>query len=168
MPETAPPIFGTYFDEKALSDPDFWPKSVIQAVFLPLREKAGGASGVSGVQQSAEERWPGYGTVQGRLLRAPILRAFADARAPDEVREWVASIAEWKFDRVLTAHFASPIRADANDFRAAFAYLNGPTAEPPIVCEDWALLDGLNALIDTNKLGAPVKFDFKAGCKSAS
>ena len=24
--------------------------------------------------------------------------------------------------------------------------------------------DGLNELIDSNKLGAPVKFDFKAGC----
>ena len=103
--------------------------------------------------------------MRGRLLRAPILRAFADARAPAEVREWVRSISsEWDFDRVLAAHFASPVRATPADFAAAFAYLDGPQADEKIVCADWALLDGLNELIDTNKLGAPVKFDFKAGC----
>ena len=50
------------------------------------------------------------------------------------------------------------------DFAAAFAYLDGAQKDEKIVCADWALLDGLNELIDTNKLGAPVKFDFKAGC----
>ena len=80
----------------------------------------------------------------------------------------MSQITSWKFDRVLTAHFASPIRATPADFGAAFNYLNGPTADPPIACEDWALLDGLNTLIDTNKLGAPVKYNFKAGCTSAS
>lgn len=158
VPNQAPPIFETYFDAKTVAEPTFWPKSVIQAVFLPLREDL--TADVANLPQ----RWPGYGSVSNRLLRAPILRAFADARAPDEVRAWVASIAEWKFDRVLTAHFASPIKATPKDYADAFAYLSGPTADPPIQCKDWALLDGLNDLIDTNKLGAPVKYDFKAGC----
>ena len=106
--------------------------------------------------------------MQGRLLRAPILRAFADARAPEAVRAWVASVAEMgDFDRILTSHFASPIAATPSDYAAAFRYLNGPTSEPPIACEDWALLDGLNSLIDDQKLGAPVVYDFKQGCKSA-
>ena len=260
VPSAPPPIFETYFDKAAVADPSFWPKSVIQAVFLPLREDTSASA-------SAPERWPAYGAVQSRLLRAhvcmhacicgagcsvrrssellltptsyilhptsyirhptsylrhptsdilldyilhptsgilldyilhptsyirhptsdilleyilhptsyllppagaPILRAFADSRAPDEVRTWVSQITSWKFDRVLTAHFASPIRATPADFGAAFNYLNGPTADPPIACEDWALLDGLNTLIDTNKLGAPVKYNFKAGCTSAS
>jgi hypothetical protein len=87
---------------------------VLQAVFLPLRESTDCPIGTP-------ERWPGYDAVRGRLVRAPILRAFADARAPDEVREWVSSIgAMGSFDRVLTAHFASPIKATPAEFEAAF------------------------------------------------
>ena len=158
VPAQPPPIFSTYFAPSDTADPDFWAKSVIQAVFLPLRE-----DGAAPRSQPAA-RWPGYGAVQGRLLRAPILRAFADARAPAEVRSWVASIAEWPFDRVLTAHFASPIKATPAEFAGAFSYLDGEL--PDIRCEDWRLLDGLNKLIEDNQLGAPVKFDFKRGCPS--
>lgn len=158
VPESAPPIFGTYFDQKTVAEPTFWPKSVIQAVFLPLREDPN--ADIADIVR----RWPGYGATSGRLIRAPILRAFADARAPDEVRRWVSSISEWKFDRVLTAHFASPIKATPKEYADAFSYLSGPSADPPIACQDWKLLDGLNDLIETNKLGAPVKYDFKAGC----
>ena len=103
----------------------------------------------------------------GRVLRAPILRAFADARAPDEVRSWVRSIASMgKFDRILTAHFASPIRAAPADFAGAFGYLDGVQAD--IACEDWSLLDGLNGVIEQNKLGAPVVYEFKKGCRPIS
>ena len=74
-----------------------------QAVFLPLRQRDGAADA---------GRWPGYAAVQGKLLRAPILRAFADARAPEAVRAWVRDVAAMgPFDRILAAHFASPIAA---------------------------------------------------------
>ena len=151
-----PPLLRTYFDDATVDQEDFWPKSVLQAVFLPLRQQPGG---------TADARWPGYLAVCGRLIRAPILRAFADSRAPDAIRAWVRSVGEMgSFDRILTAHFASPIAATPADFAKAFTYLDGPTAEPPIACNDWQLLDGLNSLIDDNKLGAPVVYDFKAGC----
>jgi len=159
VPDAPPPIFGSYFGADTLADPSFWPKTVLQAVFLPLREDADAPIG-------APDRWPGYDAVRGRLVRAPILRAFADARAPDEVREWVKSIPEMgSFDRVLTAHFASPIQATPAEFEAAFRYLDGPSSDPPIECRDWRLLDGLNSVISDNKLGAPVVYDFKQGCK---
>lgn len=159
VPDSPPPIFRTYFDDTTVAATDFWPKTVLQAVFLPLRQRNG---------ESDASRWPAYAAVQGKLLRAPILRAFADARAPDAVRAWVRDVAAMgSFDRILTAHFASPIAATPSDFERTFAYLDGPTAEPPIACEDWALLDGLNSAIETNKLGAPVVFDFKAGCPAA-
>ena len=134
-------------------------RAVLQAVFLPLRRRDG--AGDAG-------RWPGYAAVQGKLLRAPILRAFADARAPAAVRAWVREVATMgPFERILTAHFASPIAATPADFERTFSYLDGPTADPPIACEDWKLLDGLNSAIETNKLGAPVVYDFKAGCPPA-
>lgn len=153
VPDAPPPIFGTYFSGGELNDPDFWPKSVLQAVFLPLRSEGA--------------KWPGYEAVRGRLIRAPILRAFADARAPAAVRAWVDSVAAMGdgFDRILTAHFASPIAATPSEYRRAFAYLDGPAADPPIACQDWSLLDGLNDFIGTNSLGAPVVADFKQGCK---
>lgn len=110
-------------------------QSVLQAVFLPLREDTSAPS------SEPLNRWPGYASVQGRLIRAPILRAFADSRAPDEVRAWVRAIGTWEFDRVLTAHFASPIKSTPDEYRAAFSYLDGPM--PDIKCADWKLLDGL-------------------------
>lgn len=149
-PQEAPPIFRTYFSDSLVNDPEFWPRSVLQAVFLPLRDPV---------------RESGYAAVSGRLLRAPILRAFADARAPQQVKDWISSVGTMgKFDRIVTAHFASPIMATPEDFAAAFDYLKGPTSEPPIACQDWSLLDGLNYAIETNKLGAKVVFDYKQGC----
>ena len=44
----------------------FWEKTVLQSVFLTLRKDG--------------ERWPGYDAIKGRLIRAPILRAFGDGK----------------------------------------------------------------------------------------
>mmetsp|Transcript_4145 Transcript_4145/g.11410 ORF Transcript_4145/g.11410 Transcript_4145/m.11410 type:complete len:316 (-) Transcript_4145:250-1197(-) len=167
VPDSAPPIFSSYFDSSLTSDVDFWPKSVLQAVFLPLRRGEGDGA------RTDDERWPSYASVRGRLLRAPILRAFADARSPDEVRAWVEDVSSMgEFDRIVTAHFASPVAASPDDFRGAFGYLlddtdgkGGGKGDDPIACRDWALLDSLNDAIETNKLGAPVVYDFKRGCR---
>ena len=149
VPDEPPPIFGTYFGKKDLGDPSFWPKSVIQAVFLPLRED-GGADAASAA------RWPGYASVRGRLLRAPILRV-RRARPPRCAvgvisSRWTSTACSPRTRRGGGVP-ATPPRSHASARR--------PTRRS---CADWALLDGLNELIDTNKLGAPVKFDFKAGC----
>lgn len=152
----APEIFSTYFDESTTKDASFWPKTVLQSVFLPLRTDANG-------------NYPGYEALRGRLVRAPILRAFADARAPKAVKEWVTTISSsFKFDRILTSHFASPIAATPSDFKDAFGYLYDTVDKdklPPIACRDWQLLDSLNKGIESNKLGAPVVFDYQQGCK---
>lgn len=149
VPPTATPLFETIFGAKAVADPDFWPKSVLQAVFLPLRQGSDGG-------------WPGYDRIQGRLLRAPILRAFGDVRAPDETRAWVDDVTngDWKFDRIVSAHFGSPIgQTSPSEFRAAFGQLYGEgLALDPA---DWSTLDGLNDLIETQKLGAPLKASYK-------
>lgn len=42
-----------------------------------------------------------------------------------QVREWVDSISrDWRFKRIIPAHFAAPISASRSDFRAAFAFLD--------------------------------------------
>lgn len=158
------PIFSTYFDEATISDPTFWPRTVLQAVFLPLRTESS-TEGTMAV-------YPGFEALTNRLVRAPILRAFADARAPDAVRGWVSHISDLTtFDRILSAHFASPINAGPDLFTKAFAHLDQDAsldeisaALPPISCQDWSTLNTLNDFIGDNKLGAPVVYDFRRGC----
>lgn len=158
------PIFSSYYDQATLSDPTFWPRTVLQAVFLPLRAEPG---------PTGTAVYPGYEALAGRLVRAPILRAFGDARAPESIRNWVDRVSALAaFDRVLTAHFASPIDAGPDLFRRAYAHLDpGMGADelsaslPPIECQDWSTLNSLNDFIEDNKLGAPVVLDFKRGCK---
>ena len=189
IPDKAPPIFDTYFVKgETKKDPAFWPKTVLQSVFLPLRrvvyesedsdssdegEEGGYSSNSSGDSSGSSvdhegSNWPGYDAIRNTLIRAPILRSFVDARAPDAVREWVESISSgMDFDRIVTAHFASPIRATPRYFRNAFGYLfedGAVDALPEISCQDWELLGSINDFIDSNGLGAPVVFDFRKGC----
>lgn len=159
------PIFSTYFDDPTIDDPTFWPRTVLQAVFLPLRQLP------SGIPDNPI--FPGYKALEGRVVRAPILRAFADARAPDAVRDWVSSIVQTGgFDRILTAHFASPINVGPKEFELAFAHLyDKSTADDlfqslPIYCQDWSTLNSLNSFIDDNALGAKTIFDYRRGCKA--
>lgn len=42
-----------------------------------------------------------------------------------QVRDWVDSISrDWRFKRIIPAHFAAPINASRSDFQAAFAFLD--------------------------------------------
>ena len=160
--DTPSPIFSTYFEDDGITlDPTFWPKTVLQSVFLPLR-----ADETTG-------RYSGYDAIQGRLLRAPILRGFNDARAPGLTRKWIEDIcSSWEFDRVITSHFASPIGATPRNVKNTFSFLDEGNDSstrkdmlPPITCEDWGLLDGLNDFIAENKIGAPATFDYRKDCK---
>ena len=149
----APEIFATYFGQETLQDPTFWPRTALQAVFLPLRTDENG-------------NYPGFDALKDRLIRAPILRAFADGRAPTKVRDWTLQISQWDFDRILTSHFASPIVAGPRDFLSAYGYLtNDLSGLPPIACRDWELLDGLNQVIADYQLGSPKIFDYEVGCQ---
>lgn len=158
------PIFSTYpFDDATLSDPTFWPRTVLQAVFLPLRAEASDRGAI----------YPGYEALANRLVRAPILRAFADARAPDAIRTWVNQITTLptSFDRIIAAHFASPINAGRSEFTKAFSHLDRDASIDevysalPIECQDWSTLGSLNSFINDNKLGAPTVYDFRRGCR---
>lgn len=158
IPSKVPPIFSTYFDKDVVNDPTFWPRTVLQAIFLPLR-------------QNDKGEYPGYSALQEKLVRAPILRVFADARAPIEVDTWISKISKFDFDRIITSHFASPIAATPQDFASAFSYLpNGENNSnyhktlPLIACQDWDLLEGLNRVIAENKLGAPATYNYRKDC----
>lgn len=139
--DRAPDIFRTSFPDKVYDDPGFWPKSVLQAVFLTLRQEG--------------KRWPGYESITNRVVRAPILAAFADIRAPAETKAWIQDVTAWPFERVVAAHFASPFRCTPAEVRAAFA--QNPNH---LDARDWRQLDELNTVIVANDLGAPVRGDY--------
>jgi len=155
----APSIYSTYFDAKTTQDPAFWPRTVLQAVFLPLKTNADG-------------EFPGFEALKDRLVRAPILRALADSRAPEAVRGWIQEQTNgaWDFDRIVTSHFASPIKASPSNVRAAFDYLfekensKLDSSLPTLTCQDWDLLDSINQFVENSNAGAPAVFDFKKGC----
>lgn len=173
VPNEPSRILSTYFDEDTVitRDPSFWPKSVLQAVFLPLREE---------VNSNGDTYYPGYEALVDRLVRAPILRAVVDARAPGAVRDWILEQTttisvtsndrrKWDYDRVITGHFASPIEATPSDVRASFDYLfkddlSGNINLPPIACRDWELLDSINQFIAKYNAGEPAIFEFQRGC----
>jgi hypothetical protein len=131
--------------------------------------KAGFAIRVSSITNRPKWHVSWVRGIKGRLVRAPILRAFADARSPKAVKEWVTKISRFQFDRILTSHLASPIAATPTDFKDTFAYqYNDDTSKsnlPPIGCQDWQLLESLNRGIEDYKLRAPVVFNYAKGCK---
>ena len=53
------------------------------------------------------------------------------------------------------------MRCTPAEFRAAFGWLFDRATGLKIADEDWATLDGLNAFIADNKLGAPVLYDYR-------
>jgi hypothetical protein len=185
----APHIFTTYFDNAVVVEPTFWPRTVLQSVFLPLRTASRSASAIDAnantntndvpVPLDLDLYYPGFDAIRNRLIRAPILRGFTDARAPAETRAWIATITDskkWNYDRIITCHFASPVAATPAMVRKTFSFLEeeedddpgsnkkGFRYEPPIACQDWELLNTLNDVIAKNKLGAPASFDYTRGC----
>lgn len=59
----------------------------------------------------------------GRLFVAPILQTLILNRAPQETIDWANKVASWNFQRIISCHFDSPITANPEQFRQAFAFL---------------------------------------------
>ncbi|MGD2184145.1 DUF4336 domain-containing protein [Lusitaniella coriacea] len=75
----------------------------------------------------------------GRLLVAPVLQALILNRAPKETLNWVEKVTCWNFQRIIPAHFDSPLNANPQEFQQAFNFLK--KLYPPILPEaDFATL----------------------------
>lgn len=60
----------------------------------------------------------------GRLFVAPILQTLILNRAPKATLDWVEQVASWEFEQIIPCHLDSPIAADPQKFRQAFAFLH--------------------------------------------
>ncbi|XAR71282.1 hypothetical protein NMG60_11028472 [Bertholletia excelsa] len=66
-----------------------------------------------------------FAQVSQKLIVSPIVKTLVFSKVPEKVRDWIDSIAkEWRFKRIIPAHFAAPINASGSDFLAAFAFLD--------------------------------------------
>lgn len=59
----------------------------------------------------------------GRLFVAPILQTLILNRAPQETINWANKVASWDFQWIISCHFDAPIKAEPQQFRQAFSFL---------------------------------------------
>lgn len=60
-----------------------------------------------------------------KLIVSPIVKTLVFSKVPEKVKDWIDSIArDWRFKRIIPAHFSAPINASRSDFLAAFAFLD--------------------------------------------
>uniref|UniRef100_A0A0A9CGW5 Uncharacterized protein n=1 Tax=Arundo donax TaxID=35708 RepID=A0A0A9CGW5_ARUDO len=66
-----------------------------------------------------------FAQMSQKLIVSPIVKTLVFSKVPEKVRDWVDRIAaDWRFRRIIPAHFAAPINASRSDFLAAFAFLD--------------------------------------------
>jgi hypothetical protein len=59
----------------------------------------------------------------GRIFVAPILQRLILNRAPQETINWADKVASWDFQWIIPCHFDAPIKAEPQQFRQAFGFL---------------------------------------------
>ena len=59
----------------------------------------------------------------GRIFVAPILQSLILNRAPQETINWADKVAKWDFQWIIPCHFDAPIKAESQQFRQAFWFL---------------------------------------------
>ncbi|XP_062231861.1 uncharacterized protein LOC133929206 [Phragmites australis] len=66
-----------------------------------------------------------FAQMSQKLIVSPIVKTLVFSKVPEKVRDWVDRIAaDWRFRRIIPAHFAAPVNASRSDFLAAFAFLD--------------------------------------------
>lgn len=58
-----------------------------------------------------------------RIFVAPILQRLILNRAPQETINWADHVAKWDFQWIIPCHFDAPIKAEPQQFRQAFGFL---------------------------------------------
>ncbi len=59
----------------------------------------------------------------GRIFVAPVLQSLILNRAPQETINWADKVAQWDFQWIIPCHFDAPIKAEPQQFRQAFSFL---------------------------------------------
>ncbi|KAF8042136.1 hypothetical protein BT93_A0673 [Corymbia citriodora subsp. variegata] len=82
-----------------------------------------------------------FSQMSQKLIVSPIVKTLVFSKVPEKVRDWIDSIArDWRFKRIIPAHFAAPINASRSDFLAAFAFLDDLLGERYVTRPSLSLL----------------------------
>ncbi|CAL1392223.1 unnamed protein product [Linum trigynum] len=66
-----------------------------------------------------------FAQMSQKLIVSPIVKTLVFSKVPEKVRDWIDRIGkDWRFKRIIPAHFAAPVNASRSDFMAAFAFLD--------------------------------------------
>ncbi|KAJ6936543.1 LOW QUALITY PROTEIN: hypothetical protein NC652_011296 [Populus alba x Populus x berolinensis] len=66
-----------------------------------------------------------FAQMSQKLIVSPIVKTLVFSKVPEKIRDWIDSIVrDWKFKRIIPAHFAAPINSGRSEFLAAFAFLD--------------------------------------------
>ncbi|KAK9699346.1 hypothetical protein RND81_08G168600 [Saponaria officinalis] len=102
-------------DEPVLDNPmnrqKGWERMVLQILFL-------------GPSNLLEPK-AAFAQMSQKLIVSPIVKTLVFSKVPEKVRDWTDRIArDWRFKRIIPAHFEAPIKAGRSEFLAAFAFLD--------------------------------------------
>ncbi|CAN1163018.1 hypothetical protein LINPERPRIM_LOCUS32428 [Linum perenne] len=88
-----------------------WERMVLQILFL-------GPSNLLEPKAS-------FAQMSQKLIVSPIIKTLVFSKVPEKVRDWIDSIArDWRFKRIIPAHFAAPVNVSRSEFLAAFGFLD--------------------------------------------
>lgn len=97
--------------DNAINRQKGWERMVLQILFL-------GPSNLLEPKAS-------FSQMSQKLIVSPIVKTLVFSKVPEKVRDWIDSIArDWRFKRIIPAHFSAPVNANRSDFLAAFAFLD--------------------------------------------
>ncbi|XWS32933.1 hypothetical protein CRYUN_Cryun22dG0033300 [Craigia yunnanensis] len=99
-------------EQKVVSSPEVgWERMVSQILFLgPSKLLEPNAS---------------FAQMSQKLIVSPIIKTLVFSKVPEMVRDWIDGIArDWKFERIIPAYFAGPIKAGRAELLAVFAFLD--------------------------------------------
>ncbi|AFY33712.1 DUF4336 domain-containing protein [Calothrix sp. PCC 7507] len=94
----------------------------------------------------------------GRLFVAPILQTLILNRAPKETLDWATKVASWDFQWIIPCHFDSPIKAEPQQFRQAFSFLEKqPAVSAGLPEADFQLLKKIDTGLNKSGIVPPAK-----------
>ncbi|HHP7229588.1 MAG TPA: DUF4336 domain-containing protein [Xenococcaceae cyanobacterium] len=148
-------LFAMYFQPSVLEIPQW--SQVLRQAFSASDRSLRGYFGLYPFQW--QDNWQQcFQSLQGngRLFVAPILQTLILNRAPKSTLIWADRIAQWEFQSIIPCHFAAPIKAQPQQFRQAFAFLDHDSSKTyPLPSVEFQTLKTIDRLICRLQLVPP-------------
>lgn len=82
-----------------------------------------------------------FSQMSQKLIVSPIIKTLVFSKVPEKVKDWIDSITrDWRFKRIIPAHFAAPVNAGRSDFLAAFGFLDDLLEDQYVTRPSFSLL----------------------------